>query len=188
MTIPNLVWRQQLKTVQERDLGLKGDIKGGKHCAEWKRQTFAFTPTTKLSWKNILKKIKIMSQSFKHTPVFRGLSFAARCVSRYSEAPAGSSVTITIQPLDPLIRSKCAKTHRDGTVTARFSFVKTHYCSNNWPIKAAGTHLGCRRPRVHDQTPRSSSAFPAKRLSSSPKMPSAWPINAGSLDGNVGGY
>lgn len=44
VTIPNLLWTQQLKTIQERDLGLKGDVGGG-HWAKQKRQTFAFTPT-----------------------------------------------------------------------------------------------------------------------------------------------
>lgn len=45
VTIPNLLRTQQLKTIQERDLGLKGDVEwGGGHGAKQKRQTFAFKP------------------------------------------------------------------------------------------------------------------------------------------------
>lgn len=127
--------------------------------------------------------------------------FAARCVSRYSVAPADCSCPVTITnpnavppniPGGSTIRNGTRNCAPQSRVVFVFCFVDFFFFFYKklqlWLITAAWTHLGCRRPRVHDRKLRSSCVFPAKHSPFSPKMPSAFSNNHPVLERDFAKY
>lgn len=103
----------------------------------------------------------------------------------------GGPVTIAPRPPLPTLHtdSPAASKHTKTTANPCVKVTKKAHTGAGTVLKrlitAAWTHLEYKRPLVHDQGARTSSASPARHSPSSPERPSAWLISGPSVNPSV---